>query len=73
MGNSSRSISARSFDFAQDWTVSSARLRDELGYPELVSLDEGLRRSVAWERANPLAELPIPDEYAAEDAALAQS
>ena len=42
-----------------DWSyhleTSSARLRDELGYHEPVSRDEGLLRTIAWERANPPA------------------
>jgi nucleoside-diphosphate-sugar epimerase len=33
--------------------MSSSRIRDELGYVEPISLDEALRRTIAWERANP--------------------
>jgi dTDP-D-glucose 4,6-dehydratase len=33
--------------------VSSERLRQELGYQEIIPLDEALRRTIAWERANP--------------------
>src|SRR5262249_54082919 len=40
---------------AQHWVASSRRLRDELGYSEGVPFDEGLRRTVAWERAHPPA------------------
>jgi nucleoside-diphosphate-sugar epimerase len=55
----------------QDLVMGTTRIRSELGFGEPVSYDEGLRRTVAWERANP-AETgdPGPAEYAAEDAAL---
>jgi hypothetical protein len=43
-----------------------------LGYTEPTLLDEAMRRSVAWERANPPDEFdPAKFDYAAEDAALA--
>ena len=54
----------------QDMAADTRRIRADLGYRELVDFDEGLRRTIAWERANP----PVPDappDYAAEDAALA--
>lgn len=42
-----------------DWRyhldTSSARVREELGYREPLSAEEGLRRTIAWERANPPA------------------
>lgn len=57
---------------AQHWVVSSSRIRAELGYQEPVSLDDALRRTIAWERANPPAHVnPQQFDYAAEDAALA--
>jgi|SRR5579864_800021 len=60
------------FDSKQHWTMSSARIRAELGYTELVPLDEALRRSIAWERANPPAKLDARQfDYAAEDSAVA--
>lgn len=59
-------------DFTQDFGVDSYRIRQELGYREVVPRDEALRRTVAWERANPPAEVdPREFDYAAEDAALA--
>lgn len=59
-------------DPAQDWVVSSARIRRELGYAEPVPRDEALRRAVAWARAHPPAQFdPAAFDYAAEDAALA--
>lgn len=58
---------------AQHWEVDSSRIRNELGYREPVSVDEGIRRTIEWERASPinLGEFnPHPFDYAAEDAAL---
>jgi nucleoside-diphosphate-sugar epimerase len=55
----------------QDLVVDTSRLRDELRFTEVHSMDEGLRRAIEWERANPP---PVGDpgaaEYAAEDTAL---
>ena len=60
------------YNSAQHWTMSSARIRAELGYAEPVALDEALDRTVRWERANPPAQVnPNQFDYAAEDAALA--
>ncbi len=55
---------------ARSWVASSQRIRDELEYHEPVPLDEAIRRTLAWERANPPAEIdPHQFDYAAEDAA----
>ena len=55
---------------AQHWELDSSRIRRELGYSEIVDLDEAIRRTIAWERANPPGEAnPHPFDYAAEDAA----
>ncbi len=60
------------YNAAQHWTVSSARIREELGYGETISLNAALERTIAWDRANPPAEIdPKQFDYAAEDAALA--
>lgn len=60
------------FDSKQHWTMSSARIRAELGYAELVPLEESLRRTIGWERANPPAKVDAKQfDYAAEDVALA--
>ena len=60
------------YNSAQHWTMSSARIREELGFVEPVPLDEGLRRTIAWERANPPRNVDAAQfDYAAEDAALA--
>jgi len=49
--------------------VDSSRIRAELGFEERVPFDEGLQRTIAWERANPPSSLPEGAfDYAAEDA-----
>jgi nucleoside-diphosphate-sugar epimerase len=59
---------------AQHWVASSERLRRELGYRESVPIDEAIRRTITWQRANPPAQIdPAQFDYAAEDAALAES
>jgi len=56
----------------QHWIVSSKRIREELGFAERCSLDDGIERTIQWERANPPAIDPKVFDYAAEDAALKQ-
>ncbi len=59
------------YNSAQHWIMSSARIRQELGYAEPVPLDTALARTIQWERANPPGEIdPSQFDYAAEDAAL---
>ncbi len=56
----------------QEWFTDTTRIRAELGYTEPVSPGEALRRTVAWERANPPTDIPPTlFDYAAEDAVLA--
>ncbi len=56
---------------AQHWEADSTRIRDELGWREIVPLDEAISRTIAWERSNPPGELNWHKfDYAAEDAAL---
>jgi nucleoside-diphosphate-sugar epimerase len=56
---------------AQHLVADAGRIRRELGYNELVSTEEAIRRTIAWERANPPAEAAFHQfDYAAEDAAL---
>jgi len=56
---------------AQHWEADSTRIRRELGYREVVSIEEGIRRTVEWERAKPPGEFnPHPFDYPAEDTAL---
>jgi nucleoside-diphosphate-sugar epimerase len=58
------------FRSEQQWIVSSARIREELGYRELVPPDMALKRTIEWERANPPANIPPSQfDYAAEDTA----
>jgi nucleoside-diphosphate-sugar epimerase len=59
-------------NLAQHWIADSARIRDELGYAEIVDRDTALERTIAWERDHPAAPGPSQAaDYAAEDAALA--
>jgi nucleoside-diphosphate-sugar epimerase len=59
------------YNSAQHWTMSSARIREELGYAEPVPLKTALARTIEWERANPPGAIdPAQFDYAAEDAAL---
>jgi hypothetical protein len=59
---------------AQHWEADSTRIRNELGYREPVSIEEGIRRTIEWERANPPGEFnPHRFDYAAEDVAIAAS
>jgi len=56
---------------AQHWEADSTRIRQELGYQEHVPLDEGIRRTIEWERAHPPAEFNTHKfDYPAEDAAI---
>jgi nucleoside-diphosphate-sugar epimerase len=58
-------------NLAQDLMTDTGRLREELGWREEVAPDEALRRTVAWERANPPPEV-TPLNYAEEDRILAE-
>jgi len=60
----------RDLDYQNDLALSSRRIRHELGYLEQVPFEEGLRKTVEWERANPLEALPKEFDYPAEDEAL---
>lgn len=60
------------YNSAQHWIMSSARIREELGFAESVSLDLALERTIAWQRENPPAQVNAKQfDYAAEDLALA--
>jgi nucleoside-diphosphate-sugar epimerase len=55
----------------QDIVVDSSRIRRELGYKERIDVEEALRRTVTWERANPPTEIdPKEFDYAVEDSFL---
>jgi nucleoside-diphosphate-sugar epimerase len=56
-------------DFGQDYVVDSSRIRDELGYAEVVDERTALERTIEWERANPPDGFEV--DYDAEDAVLA--
>ena len=59
-------------DTRQDWSLDSSRIREELGYQEVVPIEEALRRTVAWERANPPDNISAGQvDYAAEDKTIA--
>jgi nucleoside-diphosphate-sugar epimerase len=59
---------------AQHVVCSSARIRSELGFKEPITTDEAIRRTIAWEQANPPAVInPSQFNYDAEDSALAGS
>jgi nucleoside-diphosphate-sugar epimerase len=59
-----------SYETRQDLVVDTRRIRTELGFTEPVSRQEGVHRTIAWEREHP-PETGDPGtrEYAAEDAA----
>ncbi|HEX7362321.1 MAG TPA: NAD-dependent epimerase/dehydratase family protein [Bryobacteraceae bacterium] len=55
----------------QHWEMSSARIRNELGFQEPVDFTTALERTIAWERTHPPGPIdPKQFDYAAEDAAL---
>jgi nucleoside-diphosphate-sugar epimerase len=55
----------------QPLVVDTTRIREDLGYVELVSPDEGFRRTAEWERPHPPQEIdPQSFDYATEDAVL---
>ena len=56
-------------DFRQHYDLDTSRIRDELGYEEVVGERTALERTIEWERANPPDEFEV--DYDAEDAALA--
>ena len=59
-------------DTRQHLMTDSSRIRQDLGYTEPVALEEALRRTIAWERANPPAQFDLARfDYVAEDTALA--
>ncbi len=58
-------------DYRQHLVADTMRIREELGYEDVVSRDEGLRRAIEWERANRREINPRLLDYNAEDALLA--
>jgi nucleoside-diphosphate-sugar epimerase len=63
---------AEKIDTNQHLVTDSTRIRQELGYSEPIPLNEALKRTVAWERANPAEGIDAKQfDYAAEDVVLA--
>jgi nucleoside-diphosphate-sugar epimerase len=61
------------FDSRQQYSVDSGRIREELGYAEIVDHDEALRRTIEWERAHPPDKIdPEHFDYPAEDVVRSQ-
>lgn len=55
---------------AQHWETDTSRIRNELGFREVVLTDEGIQRTVEWDREHlPREFFLYPIDYAAEDAA----
>jgi nucleoside-diphosphate-sugar epimerase len=54
----------------QHWDADSTRIRQELGWHEIVPIEEAIRRTIEWDRANPpTILLPYPFVYEQEDRA----
>ena len=59
--------------YEHHWVIDTTRIRAELGYMEVVQQEEALRRTVEWQRSNPLEKYdPKEFDYASEDAAVAE-
>ncbi len=57
----------------QDIIADSTRIRDELGFEEITGFDEGLKKTVEWERSHMPKEYPAEMfDYEAEDEVLRQ-
>ena len=60
----------------QHWITDSTRLRTELGYTEIVSQPEALKRTIAWSREHPPEDISLDNSkllsYEDENAVLAQ-
>jgi nucleoside-diphosphate-sugar epimerase len=60
------------YDFTQDWSLDSARIRKELGYRDITPHEVAMERTVEWEGANPPEKIDEAEfDYAAEDAVVA--
>jgi nucleoside-diphosphate-sugar epimerase len=60
-----------SHNSAQHWVVASERIRAELGFFEPVAAEDALAQTIAWERANPPAQIDPPRfDYEGEDRAI---
>lgn len=54
----------------QHWVTDTSRIRDELGYREVVAREDAIGATIEWERANLAPVNPQAFDYAAEDTAL---
>jgi len=59
-----------SYHYAQDLAYDTCRIRGDLGFEELVSVNEGVRQTIAWLRGQPRDNTAAQYDYAAEDVAL---
>jgi nucleoside-diphosphate-sugar epimerase len=58
---------------AQHWTASSGRIRHQLGYQEVVEIEDAVQQTIRWEWENPPTVAFLAQfDYAAEDAAVSQ-
>src|SRR5579872_2486706 len=57
-------------NYRQDMVIDSSRIREELGWREKILPEEGLRRTIEWERAHPPEVDPKQFDYEAEDEVL---
>jgi nucleoside-diphosphate-sugar epimerase len=63
---------ATKINTSQDLIYDTTRIRQELGYREPISLDEALKQTIAWQRANPPGDVDADlFDYPLEDAVLA--
>jgi len=63
-----------SYNFDQHLFMDSSRIRAELGYAECVPVDEALRRTIEWEKANPPERIDLAQyDYQAEDGTISLS
>jgi nucleoside-diphosphate-sugar epimerase len=59
------------YESRQDLVMDTRKIRAELGFSEMTSVDDALGRTIAWEQDHPLpSQDPGPDNYATEDAVL---
>ena len=60
-------------DYTHHWVADTVRIRQELGYTEIVSQEAGLRRTIDWQRAHPPEKFDLEDfDYVTEDAILVE-
>ena len=60
-------------DYTHHWVADTVRIRQELGYTEIVSQEAGLRRAIDWQRAHPPEKFDPEDfDYVTEDAILVE-